>query len=162
MMSLVVILKATLVLTVGCAALLTLRSASAAARHFLCAFTLAVSVLVFFAAGMSWGIESKTFAFTVDAARMVNADTGCSTGILGAIWIAGALALALRFLSGLVYVAWQTRRASIPDYSVTAEGASPFGRRIDTAGLGLVPSNRADAVFVVWISASGARSGDCS
>jgi TonB family protein len=123
MMSLVVILKATLVLTVGCAALLSLRSASAAARHFLCAFTLAVSVLVFFAAGMPWGIESKTFTFTVDAARALNADAGRSTGILSAIWIAGALVVALRFLIGLVYLTWQTRRATIPDYNVTAEGA---------------------------------------
>jgi len=114
MMSLVVVLKVTLVFALGSAALLGLRSASSSVRHFMSGAALAASVLVLFVGNLSFGIESPVFHFAVNASQTLNDSHGRSIDVLKALWITGALIVVLRFLAGIAWLAWQTHRASEP------------------------------------------------
>jgi TonB family protein len=136
MISLLFALKLTLILVLGSAVFALSTRISAAARHLLCVFALAVAVLLPLTAYFAPATSYPAFHFIANASASVTANHPKAFRWLPALWIAGALVVSLRFLLGVLYLAWRTRQS--------AAFSEP-------AGSGTVPVRFADVTTpVVW------------
>jgi TonB family protein len=109
MISLLVLVKLTLVLALGSAAFLMSSRVSAAARHLLCVLTLAFALLLPLTSQLPAFGKSHAFYFIVDTSTAVAAEHPATLHWLPVLWIAGALAVFLRFALGALYLVWRTR-----------------------------------------------------
>lgn len=109
MISLLVLVKLTLVLALGSTAFVMSNRVSAAARHSLCALTLAFALLLPLTSQLPTFGNAQAFYFIADASTAVATEHPATLHWLPVLWIAGALAVFLRFVLGALYLAWKTR-----------------------------------------------------
>jgi TonB family protein len=113
MISVLFALKLTLILVLGLVVFALSIRISAAARHLLCLFALAVAVLLPLTAYLAPPAASyPAFHFIANAAASVAANHPMAFRWLPALWIAGVLVVSLRFLLGVLYLAWRTRQSA--------------------------------------------------
>lgn len=112
MISLLLLLKLTIVLGLGALFLSFSRGVPPAARHFLSITTLAVSLLLPF----SWPLAAPPalHALTVVARSATDTETAHPRSVewLRIIWIAGAVGIIARFFAGLIYLKSRPSRAA--------------------------------------------------
>jgi TonB family protein len=110
MMGVVLLLKVTILLAVGLAAVELLPKREVKLRHAVCVLTVAAALLL-----PLWVFVPATaavrspFVFSVSAsARVTEGPVGVG---LGTVWLVGFVLVLVRFLAGVAYMAWKTRRA---------------------------------------------------
>jgi hypothetical protein len=111
MISLLFALKLTLILVLGSAVFALCTRISAAARHLLCVFALAVAVLLPFTAYFAPAASYPAFHFIANASASVTASHPMAFRWLPTLWIAGVLVVSLRFLLSVFYLARRTRQS---------------------------------------------------
>src|SRR5690349_3352909 len=110
MISLLLLVKVTIVLALGGAGYLCSRRFTPGTRHALCAITLGMSALVPFTALYSPVRAPRVFLF---AANSVNSAAPTNLALshwLNFLSMAGLCVVLARFTIGVIYLAWQTRR----------------------------------------------------
>jgi TonB family protein len=115
MISLLLLVKVTIVLTLGAASYLCSRRFGPGTRHALCAITLGMSALVPFTALYSPVRVPGVFLF---AANSVNSAAPANLALshwLNFLFMTGLSVVLARFVIGVVYLAWQTRRGVASD-----------------------------------------------
>ena len=130
MISLLLLVKVTIVLALGAASYLCSRRLAPGTRHALCAITLGMSALVPFTALYSPVRVPGVFLL---AANSMNSAAPANLALshwLNFLFMTGLCVVLARFLIGITYLAWQTRRGVASDDA--APGVQirlPVGRR---------------------------------
>lgn len=119
MISLLPIVKLTLILSLGSVAFALSRRASAAAKHLLCAVTLAVALMLPLTPQLPSVGEPRVFHLMANASAAVVTGHAATFHWLPVIWLTGALLIVIRFLLGVFYLAWQARQ-SVPEINSPA------------------------------------------
>ncbi len=117
----VLLVRVTVVLAVGCVALVSFQRISAAAKHGLCLMTLLMTLGLPFLPALAWFDGSSTRYFF---ARISQAMVGSPPAMVhwwGMIWWTGSVAVGSRFLLGMVYFAWHTRQRQPMEGSFSQE-----------------------------------------
>jgi TonB family protein len=132
MISLLLLAKISVVLGLGGIFLKLGRGISPAARHFVCVATLALALLLPFSPSVAPSPALHVLAIVARSAAATEIAHPSPIHWLQIIWLAGALAIFVRFLTGLLYVHRKTRLATpydIPDSNIgvrLAPVASPI------------------------------------
>ena len=112
MISMDVVISATILLLTGAALFLALRRASSAARHLVCACTLFVCILLPFVARLPIDSTPNILRFVVTGTAAAASSHASWLTWVPIVWLAGALATIAQFVLGIVYLAWKTRRST--------------------------------------------------
>jgi TonB family protein len=109
-MTLLFLIKLTLLLGMGTTLLCFLRSMGAAMRNLVCVFTLSAAMVLPWIPGLQMGaMPALSNGLAISVSAKVAADGGHTFSFIGWLWLAGALVVVARFVSGAYYMARVTR-----------------------------------------------------
>jgi TonB family protein len=106
------LVDATILMSLGLALLALGRRLPAAAKHLICATTLFSIVLLPLVSRFPLPRSQALFTLTLHVPSTPVESHPAILAWIASGWACGGVVVALRFLAGLVYLAWQTRRAS--------------------------------------------------
>ncbi|MBV9265465.1 MAG: M56 family metallopeptidase [Acidobacteriaceae bacterium] len=115
MMPVIVALKASVILLLGSALFVLLRGARPSQRHLIAAFTLAVALLVAVPFPGGVVVESRAVTFVTEAEFAAGGDSNIFAWVRF-VWLIGAALVLFRFVAGIVYLTWMSRRARPENY----------------------------------------------
>lgn len=115
MISLLLLVKVTIVLAFGAAAYLCSGRVTPGTRHALCAITLGTSALVPFTALYPPVRMPGVFLFAADSVNSAAPANLVLSHWLNFLFMTGLCGVLARFLIGVIYLAWQTRRGIVSD-----------------------------------------------
>lgn len=114
MISILLLLKVTIILGLGAIFLAATRGMAPAARHFLSVATLAVSLLLPFSLPVAPSPALHAFAVVAYSATATETAHPYPTQWLRIIWMAGVIVIVARFFAGLIYVKRTARLGTRP------------------------------------------------
>src|SRR5690242_16920482 len=103
------VLKATIVFALGIIAFLCSRKLAPAARHALCALTLALGILTPLTAYLPSVSGPVVFKIVSRSGRMADLARPDTAHGLALVWAAGAMFVAIRFLVGVLFLWYRSR-----------------------------------------------------
>jgi TonB family protein len=134
MMTVTLVIDATILMSI-CLVLLALgRRLPAAAKHLLCAGTLFSAVLLPLVSRFPLSGTPTLFTLTLLPAPALLDSQPDILAWMAAAWACGGVVVTLRFVAGLAYLAWRTRRSSLP-----VPGLAPMGIKVRFAEVATPP-----------------------